>query len=224
MQSWHTTSSYHLCATSNRLIEVLGDFGQNDWQLSSLVCKTLWNFSDKLTSSVLCFGTEEADLIAKQLEVYLGEGNIDYYALCTLNYTIVMYVTVLFGLHNVYSTVFAYSTYVCINVYCMYGLYVHIRTHVYFTHATYAHTYMYIRRVVCEYVRMYIYVIFFQMNMLWSLYPAMYPKMPGLTCTVPGRMSSVQLQPLCWTVSNSTTPALCLCSEIASYSPGGCIL
>ena len=55
-------------------IEVLGDFGQNDWQLSSLVCKTLWNFSDKLKSSVLCFGMEEADLIAEQLEVYLGEG------------------------------------------------------------------------------------------------------------------------------------------------------
>ena len=69
-----TYDHHHVIFASNRLIEVLGDFGQNDWQLSSLVCKTLWNFSDKLTSSVLCFGVEEADLIAEQLEVYLGEG------------------------------------------------------------------------------------------------------------------------------------------------------
>ena len=51
---------------------MLGDFGQNDWQLSSLVCKTLWNFSDRVTSSAVCFGSEEADLLTEQLEVYLG--------------------------------------------------------------------------------------------------------------------------------------------------------
>ena len=27
-----------------RLVEVLHDFGHSDWQLASLVCKTLWNF------------------------------------------------------------------------------------------------------------------------------------------------------------------------------------
>jgi hypothetical protein len=59
-----------------KLIEVLGDFGQNDWQLSSLVCKTLWNFSDRVTSSAVCFGSEEADLLTEQLEVYLDEEHV----------------------------------------------------------------------------------------------------------------------------------------------------
>ena len=29
---------------SCRLIDILRDFGQGDWQLASLVCQTLWNF------------------------------------------------------------------------------------------------------------------------------------------------------------------------------------
>ena len=59
--------------TSNRLIEVLEYFGLNDWDLSSCMCKTLWNLSDMLILSVLCFDMEETDLIAKQFEAYPGE-------------------------------------------------------------------------------------------------------------------------------------------------------
>jgi len=38
-----------MCACDNslpllRLVDVLRDFGHNDWQLASLVCKTLWNY------------------------------------------------------------------------------------------------------------------------------------------------------------------------------------
>ena len=57
---------HHMIFTSNRLIEELEDFGLKDWDLSSCMCKTLWNFSDTLTLSVLCFDMEETDLIAKQ--------------------------------------------------------------------------------------------------------------------------------------------------------------
>jgi len=39
-----------------RLIEVLQEMGRSDWQLASMVCKTLWNFSFKITSSDACFG------------------------------------------------------------------------------------------------------------------------------------------------------------------------
>ena len=42
-----------------------------DQQLSALVCKTLWNYSDKMTS-LSCFGAEETELLIEQLEVYLG--------------------------------------------------------------------------------------------------------------------------------------------------------
>ena len=59
--------------TSKRFLEVLEDFGLNNWGLSSCMCKTLWNLSDTLTLSVLCFDMEETDLIAKQFEVYPGE-------------------------------------------------------------------------------------------------------------------------------------------------------
>ena len=55
-----------------RLVEALRDFGYLDWQLSALVCKTLWNYSDKMTSSLSCFGAEETELLIEQLEVYLG--------------------------------------------------------------------------------------------------------------------------------------------------------
>ena len=59
--------------TSKRFLEVLEDFGLNDWDLSSCMCKTLWNLSDTLTLSVLCFDIEETDLIPKQFEANPGE-------------------------------------------------------------------------------------------------------------------------------------------------------
>jgi len=40
-----------------RLVEVLGEMGRSDWQLAAMVCKTLWNYSCKITSSDACFGT-----------------------------------------------------------------------------------------------------------------------------------------------------------------------
>ena len=54
-------------------MDALRDFGYLDWQFSALVCKTLWNYSDKMTSSLSCFGAEETELLTEQLEVYLGE-------------------------------------------------------------------------------------------------------------------------------------------------------
>ena len=62
-----------LLPSACRLVDALRDFGYLDWQFSALVCKTLWNYSDKMTSSLSCFGTEETELLVEQLEVYLGE-------------------------------------------------------------------------------------------------------------------------------------------------------
>ena len=61
-----------LLPSACRLVDALRDFGYLDWQFSALVCKTLWNYSDKMTSSLSCFGAEETELLIKQLEVYLG--------------------------------------------------------------------------------------------------------------------------------------------------------
>ena len=41
----------------SRLIEVLQEMGRSDWQLAAMVCKTLWNFSCKITSADACFGS-----------------------------------------------------------------------------------------------------------------------------------------------------------------------
>ena len=64
-------------------MEALRDFGHLDWELSVLVCKTLWNYSDKMTSSLSCFGAEEAEHLIEQLEVYLGEDNSVCLSVCT---------------------------------------------------------------------------------------------------------------------------------------------
>ena len=40
------------------------DFGRSDWQLAGMVCMTLWNYSEKISSSVETFGEQEtADLL-----------------------------------------------------------------------------------------------------------------------------------------------------------------
>ena len=62
-----------LLPSACRVVDALRDFGYLDWQFSALVCKTLWNYSDKMTSSLSCFGVEETELLIKQLEVNLGE-------------------------------------------------------------------------------------------------------------------------------------------------------
>jgi len=48
-----------------RFVEVLGEMGRSDWQLAAMVCKTLWNYSCKITSSCTCFGSGNtvADII-----------------------------------------------------------------------------------------------------------------------------------------------------------------
>ncbi|XP_043543025.1 armadillo repeat-containing protein 2 isoform X1 [Chiloscyllium plagiosum] len=56
-----------------KLIDCLRDFGPTDWQLASLVCKTLWNYSEKITSTVLCFGENETDELLELLPAYLNE-------------------------------------------------------------------------------------------------------------------------------------------------------
>uniref|UniRef100_A0A4W3J808 Armadillo repeat containing 2 n=1 Tax=Callorhinchus milii TaxID=7868 RepID=A0A4W3J808_CALMI len=56
-----------------KLIDCLRDFGPIDWQLASLVCKTLWNYSEKITSAVLCFGEKETNELLELLSAYLDE-------------------------------------------------------------------------------------------------------------------------------------------------------
>ena len=58
---------------SKRFLEVLEDYRLNNWNLSSCMCTTLWNLSDTLKLSVLCFDMEETDHIPKKIEAYPGE-------------------------------------------------------------------------------------------------------------------------------------------------------
>ncbi|XP_051880748.1 armadillo repeat-containing protein 2 [Pristis pectinata] len=56
-----------------KLIDCFRDFGPTDWQLASLVCKTFWNYSEKITNAVLCFGEEETGELLELLSTYLDE-------------------------------------------------------------------------------------------------------------------------------------------------------
>ncbi|XP_031553121.1 armadillo repeat-containing protein 2-like [Actinia tenebrosa] len=56
-----------------KLIDVLHDFGKNDWQLSAMVCQTLWNFSGDITTSFDTFGEEETLDLIDVLTEYLDE-------------------------------------------------------------------------------------------------------------------------------------------------------
>ncbi|XP_069743629.1 armadillo repeat-containing protein 2 isoform X2 [Narcine bancroftii] len=56
-----------------KLIDCLRDFGPTDWQLASLVCKTFWNYSEKITNAALCFGEEETRELLELLPAYLDE-------------------------------------------------------------------------------------------------------------------------------------------------------
>ena len=67
----------YVCNNNNvyllpRLIDVLRDFGQEDWDLSSTVCKVLCNYSTKITSSNACFGDQEAQDLSEILLEFLG--------------------------------------------------------------------------------------------------------------------------------------------------------
>ncbi|RMC13135.1 hypothetical protein DUI87_10666 [Hirundo rustica rustica] len=46
-----------------KLIDCLQDFGPADWQLSCLICKTLWNYSESMMSAASCFGGDTYTLL-----------------------------------------------------------------------------------------------------------------------------------------------------------------
>ncbi|NXU34668.1 ARMC2 protein, partial [Drymodes brunneopygia] len=47
-----------------KLIDCLQDFGPADWQLSCLICKTLWNYSENMTREASCFKGATNTLLA----------------------------------------------------------------------------------------------------------------------------------------------------------------
>ncbi|NXW43303.1 ARMC2 protein, partial [Nyctiprogne leucopyga] len=55
-----------------KLVDCLQDFGPSDWQLASLICKTLWNYSENITSAASCFG-EDTDTLLELLTSLLDE-------------------------------------------------------------------------------------------------------------------------------------------------------
>ncbi|CAH1799821.1 unnamed protein product [Owenia fusiformis] len=56
-----------------KLVDVLRDFGRNDWQLATMVCQILWNYSSKITSTNSCFGEEESSDLNDLLLEFLDE-------------------------------------------------------------------------------------------------------------------------------------------------------
>ncbi|KAL2306587.1 hypothetical protein Nmel_004516 [Mimus melanotis] len=55
-----------------KLVDCLQDFGPADWQLSCLICKTLWNYSEGMTSTASCFGGD-TDTLLLLLTAFLDE-------------------------------------------------------------------------------------------------------------------------------------------------------
>ncbi|NXK88624.1 ARMC2 protein, partial [Formicarius rufipectus] len=55
-----------------KLVDCLQDFGPADWQLACLICKTLWNYSENITSAASCFGGD-ADTLLVLLPSLLDE-------------------------------------------------------------------------------------------------------------------------------------------------------
>ena len=51
---------------------MLSDFGRNDWQIASMVCKVFMNFSEKITSCNTCFGEPQTVLLQAVLNEFLG--------------------------------------------------------------------------------------------------------------------------------------------------------
>ncbi|XP_040483539.1 armadillo repeat-containing protein 2 isoform X1 [Ursus maritimus] len=56
-----------------KLVDCLRHFGPTDWQLASLVCKTLWNFSENITNASSCFGDEDTNTLLVLLPSFLDE-------------------------------------------------------------------------------------------------------------------------------------------------------
>ncbi|NXI52207.1 ARMC2 protein, partial [Chloroceryle aenea] len=55
-----------------KLVDCLQDFGPADWQLACLICKTLWNYSENISSAASCFG-EDTDVLLVLLRSLLDE-------------------------------------------------------------------------------------------------------------------------------------------------------
>ncbi|KAM9261101.1 armadillo repeat-containing protein 2, partial [Cariama cristata] len=55
-----------------KLVDCLQDFGPADWKLACLICKTLWNYSENITSAALCF-EEHTDTLVFLLTSLLDE-------------------------------------------------------------------------------------------------------------------------------------------------------
>ncbi|NWZ24585.1 ARMC2 protein, partial [Asarcornis scutulata] len=63
-----------------KLVDCLRDFGPVDWQLACLICKTLWNYSENITSAASCFG-EDTDTLLVLLTSLLDEELVQDYSL-----------------------------------------------------------------------------------------------------------------------------------------------
>ncbi|KAH0622202.1 hypothetical protein JD844_024307 [Phrynosoma platyrhinos] len=56
-----------------KLIDCLRDFGPTDWQLACLICKTLWNYSESITSAQPCFEDDDTNTLLVLLTSFLDE-------------------------------------------------------------------------------------------------------------------------------------------------------
>lgn len=56
-----------------KLVEVLRDFGPNDWQLSGIVCQVLLNYSRDITNTNACFGFELSQKLINILTEFLDD-------------------------------------------------------------------------------------------------------------------------------------------------------
>ncbi|XP_063167455.1 armadillo repeat-containing protein 2 [Candoia aspera] len=56
-----------------KLIDCLRDFGPTDWQLACLICKTLWNYSENVTSKEPCFEDDDSNSLLVLLMSFLDE-------------------------------------------------------------------------------------------------------------------------------------------------------
>ncbi|KAM9154958.1 armadillo repeat-containing protein 2 isoform 1-T1 [Pangshura tecta] len=56
-----------------KLVDCLRDFGPTDWQLACLICKTLWNYSENITSAASCFEDDDSNTLLALLASFLDE-------------------------------------------------------------------------------------------------------------------------------------------------------
>ncbi|XP_029889499.1 armadillo repeat-containing protein 2 isoform X1 [Aquila chrysaetos chrysaetos] len=61
-----------------KLVDCLQDFGPADWQLACLICKTLWNYSENITSAASCFGEDTDTLLVLLTSLLDEEVALDY--------------------------------------------------------------------------------------------------------------------------------------------------